>query len=317
MEKKVISVLGPISPEAMGFTDAHNHLWIAPLQTQVEDTPVLHQERLILDELLLYQEAGGTSQVDCQPGGAGRDGNKLKTLSKASNVNVIACTGFHLWKYYPDDSGLWNLDVDQAADYFSSEIFEGMEETRENDQPVHPGFIKIAVRDDIEKSPLKLIEAAVATSILSGYLIEMHTEKGSNVEKFVELLISMGMSLDRLVICHIDKRPDLELHKELAQAGCTLEYDTFFRPKYNPDKNLWKLVFEMIGAGYQKSIVFATDLADRHLWETMGNGPGLAGFITQIKNRLEKEDLEQEIIFNLMGRNIANRLAVNYKEQTV
>ena len=122
MEKKVISVLGPISPEAMGVTDAHNHLWISPLKTQAEYTPVLNQERLILEELMLYQEAGGTSQIDCQPGGAGRDGNKLKILSEKSGVNVVACTGFHLSDYYPGDSELWNLDVEQAADYFSSEI---------------------------------------------------------------------------------------------------------------------------------------------------------------------------------------------------
>ena len=317
MEKKVISVLGPIAPEVMGITDAHNHLWISSLKTQVENSPVLDQEQQIIDELLIFKNAGGSSQVDCQPGNAGRDGKKLKLLSMASGVNIIACTGFHLKEYYPEDTNLWNKDIDQAAEYFLSEIHEGLEETRNNDQPVYPGFIKIAVRDKVENSPLKLIEAAAYASKQSGYLIEMHTEKGSNVEKFVELLISFGLSLDRLVICHIDKRPDLELHKELAQEGCSLEYDTFFRPKYKPDENLWKLIIEMVNSGYQKSIVFATDLADRHLWSTMGKGPGLAGFITKIKSRLEEEGLEREIISNLLGRNIADHLAVIHKEQTV
>ena len=52
------------------------------------------------------------------------------SISKASGVHVIACTGFHLQSYYPDDYKIWTMDIDQAVEYFLNEIQEGLEETR-------------------------------------------------------------------------------------------------------------------------------------------------------------------------------------------
>ena len=308
-----MTVLGPISPESMGITDAHNHLWISPLETLVGEAPILNQEELILNEVIDYKKAGGSSQIDCQPGGAGRDGNRLRKLSELSGVNVISCTGFHLREYYPKDAAFWKLDTDQAAAYFLSEIEEGLEETRDKNT-VYPGFIKIAIRETVKKSPLQLIEAAVTASLESGYAIEMHTEKGAGIEDFLDLITKLGLPPDRLVICHIDKRPDLGLHKELAQAGCLMEYDTFYRYKYQPEKNLWKLIPHMIKAGYHKSIALATDIADNKLWKTMGDGPGLVGFIDLIKRRLEREIKNQSIIADLTGGNIAGHLAIGVEE---
>ena len=297
MGKKVITVLGPVTQKSMGFTDAHNHLWISAQTNQKINSPVLDQQQQIIEELALYKDAGGDSQVDCQPGGSGRDGNKLKILAEESGVNIVGCTGFHLRDYYPENSLLWNLSLEQAYDSFVSEISQGMAETRGKDHPVYPGFIKIAVMETIEDSPLKLIEAAVAASIKTGYAIQMHTEKGKNAEYFLEHISALGLPLTSLIICHLDKRPDLGLHQELAQTGCRLEYDTFFRPKYHPEKNLWMLIREMVAAGYHRSIVFASDLADSHMWKTMGKGPGLAGFLTNIKQRLNKEGLDPNYYF--------------------
>lgn len=314
MEMKIVTVLGPLAPEDMGVTDAHNHLWISPQTVPADNAPVLDQEDRILEELQEFKSAGGRSQIDCQPSGAGRDGNRLRVLSQKSGVHIVACTGFHLREYYPGKPNPWSMDADQAAEYFLSEIHDGLRETREGNQPVFPGFIKIAVRDTVEKSPLNLIDGAIFASVESGYAIEMHTEKGIGVVDFLEHISRRGLPLNNLVICHIDKRPDPGLHKELAQAGCLLEYDTFFRPKYHPEKNVWKLIPEMVRDGYDRSIALATDLADKVLWKTMGDGPGLVGFVGQVKERLESEISDPSIVSDLMGRNIAKRFALSIPE---
>ncbi len=310
MDKKVISVLGPIDSDELGLTDAHNHIWISKTLTQLKNAPVLDRESLILEELIAYRQVGGRSQLDCQPGGAGRDGNKLYQLSQASKVNIIANTGFHLKEYYPEESNIWQMDMDQAGEYFLSEIDLGLEETRNSSAPVFPGFIKIAVRENLDTSPQHLMKAAAMVSKERDYLIEMHTQKGSEIERFVQFFDQTGMNLDKLVICHIDKRPDLGLHKELAQTGCLLEYDTFFRPKYEPEKNLWPLIKEMVADGYGTSIACATDLAESVLWQKIGGGPGLVGFIELIKNRLEADLNNTGAVEKLVGGNIASRLAV-------
>ena len=314
MDKKVTTVLGPIAPETMGITDAHNHLWISSLEGVARGVPVLDRYELILEELEDYKKNGGSSQIDCQPGAAGRDANRLRELSISSGVNIVACTGFHLEAYYPDGNTLWRMDQDVAAEYFIGEIVSGLLETRDNDVPVFPGFIKVAVREDLENTPRHLLEAAVEASERSGLAIEMHTERGAGVENFLDFYSKKEFSLDRLIICHMDKRPDVGLHKELVQAGCMLEYDTFFRPKYLPDKNVWNLIPEMVNAGYHRSLVLATDLAESDLWAKIGGGPGLAGFVNKIMKRLETIIADGDIILDLMGANIARCFAVNDKE---
>ncbi len=307
MEKQVVTVLGRVLADRLGITDAHNHLWISSVAGEEKNLPVLNQQDPIIAELTLYRHAGGGSQLDCQPGGAGRDGNRLYHLSSTTGVQIIACTGFHLNDYYPEDSGLWQMDSDQAGDYFLGEIRDGLEETRSY-IPVFPGFIKIAVRESLENSPRQLLEAAVKASNESGLLIEMHTEKGAGVEEFVEYLLGLGLPANRLVICHIDKRPDSGLHRELARTGCLLEYDTFLRPKYKPEQNLWPMLLELVRDGYEDSIALATDLADNKMWINLGDGPGLEAFITVIKKRLDDLIQDHGIVEKLMGGNICSRL---------
>jgi len=310
MGKKVKTVLGEIEKNELGITDAHNHLWISKQTLEVESAPVLDQRDKIINELVAYRQLGGGSQVDCQPGGSGRDGNHLRFISKVSGVNVIACTGFHLKSYYPVGYKIWKMDINQAVDYFMNEIQEGFEETRLA-ETVYPGFIKIAVGETLNDSPQDLMEAAFIASKESGLLIEMHTEKGASVEEFLKYFEQLGLENNRLVICHIDKRPDSGLHIELAKAGYLLEYDTFFRPKYQPDVNLWPLLSKMVNAGFSKSIAVATDLADSMMWNSMGGGPGLVGFIEIIKSRLDSEFNDPIIVNQLLGGNISNRLAVD------
>jgi phosphotriesterase-related protein len=235
-------------------------------------------------------------------------------MSRASGVHVVACTGFHLSDYYLPDFEIWEYTSDQAAEYFLDEIRNGLRETRGSEEIVYPGFIKIAVREAIESSPIQLIEGAVAASLESGYLIEMHTEKGVGAELFLDHLSRMGLPSDRLVFCHIDKRPDFALHRELAGEGCLLEYDTFFRPKYNPEQGVWPLLREMVGAGFDRSIACATDLADSSQWHSYGGEPGLVGFVVDLKGQLVDEQFGEEVIDRILGENIAERLVVDFKE---
>lgn len=314
MDGQIITVLGPVDPTALGTTDGHNHMWITPQAVPAADAPVLDRPEEILAELHEYRQTGGDSQLDCQPVYAGRDGNRLRWLSQESGVWILANTGFHLQQYYPEDAPIWTMSAEQAYDLFIGEIRQGLIETREAGSPVYPGFIKIAVRESLEDSPRNLIEAGVRASLESRFLIEMHTERGQDIEAFVDFITGLGLSPDRLVICHIDKWPDLGLHQSLAAEGFLLEYDTFFRPKYKPEEHVWPLVEAMVDAGYERSLVLATDLADGSLWRRIGGGPGITGFITEIKMRLKAMALDDTSIYLLTGGNIARGLTVQSKE---
>lgn len=309
MPEQVITVTGPAAPETLGITDAHNHLWITALPEIASGAPVLNDETAIRQELIDYREAGGGAQIDCQPGGCGRDGNRLLRLSQDSGVLVVASTGFHLPRYYPPGAVLWAMDADQAARYFLDEIRNGLQESRAA-QVVFPGLIKIAVPERLADAPSAQMLAAARASLESGYAIAMHTERGAGVEDYLDWFNRQGVRPERLVFCHVDKRPDHGLHQELARAGVLLEYDTFFRPKYRPEQNVWPLIEYMVNAGLQDSLALATDLADGELWARIGGGPGLLGFAVTIRRRLEVMGFTPSAIAAMLGGSIARRLAV-------
>ena len=161
-----MTVLGPVAPEALGVTDAHSHLYIAPVPGGAADAPVLTDVAGVARELTDFRRRGGGAIVDCQPGGCGRDGNVLRRLSHETGVHVIAATGFHRRVYYPADEPLFNLSAKQATDFFLGEIREGLTETRpqrssetsEVSNVVYPGIIKIAAEAMLDASPLSLFE---------------------------------------------------------------------------------------------------------------------------------------------------------------
>lgn len=306
---KLRTVSGLLDPERAGITDAHNHLWIAPVQTMGGGAPVLNNQSAISAELIDYRLAGGSTIIDCQPAGCGRDGNILRELSETSEVNVIACTGYHLRRYYPDNYWLFGASVDAASGYFIKELEHGLDETRSSDSPVQAGFIKIACEDSIDKSPLQLMEAAVIASLETGAALEVHTEKGADAERIVERLFAFGLAPERLILCHVDKRVEFGFHADMAQEGILLEYDTFYRPKYQPDDNVWLLLEQMVEAGLDAQVVIATDMAEASMWARMGKGPGLTGLITQIIPRLERFGCDADSVHRLTGGTISARLA--------
>jgi phosphotriesterase-related protein len=310
-QARVMTVLGPVPVDNLGVTDAHTHVWIVPPPGLPPGLPRLDDEAAIIAELQDYRRSGGGALVDCQPGGCGRDGNRLRAIVQTSRVHIIASTGFHLRKYYPPDFWLYQSDVDADAvrAWFVDELTRGLDETLEAETPVRAGFIKIACEARLEETPAALIEAAAAAGAETGSAIEVHTERGADAERIVIRFQQLGFPLDKLVICHVDKRPDFGLHQDLAMAGVMLEYDTFYRPKYHPEKHVWPLLAQMADAGLADHIALATDMAEASMWTRLGGSPGLTAFMGRIRPRLRAMGLASETIRGLMGGNIARVLA--------
>ena len=215
----IVSVLGPVPAGQLSVADAHTHIWIEPVEGAAEGSPTLTDYGGALDELSEYRQAGGSAVVDCQPGGCGRDGRMLARLSLESRVCILASTGFHRRRYYPSDYWLWQASADEAARYFLDEIQCGLVETRADAAPVRPGLIKVACEASLENTPRNALEGATVAAAYSGLGIEVHTERGADADRILRFFLDRGMPAHKLVLCHLDKRPDLSLHMELAAAG--------------------------------------------------------------------------------------------------
>ncbi len=71
----VQTVLGPIDPDALGFTLPHEHTQIAlwHIQSRWDYWQLTRDEPVILDELARFRAAGGSGLVDLTLPGVGRD----------------------------------------------------------------------------------------------------------------------------------------------------------------------------------------------------------------------------------------------------
>jgi 5-phospho-D-xylono-1,4-lactonase len=305
-DRVLVSVTGAVEPESIGLADAHNHLWIAPIADAAADSPVLNDLNLLLGEMKVFAADGNgqAAQFDCQPGGFGRDAVKLRELAVQSGVVVICCTGYHL-KRYAQSHWLWTASAGRAADHFSRELLAGVKELPDDD-PIRAGFIKIAFEEDPAVTPPSLLEAVGAAVQATGCAVEVHTEQGKAAERILPLLEQNGIPANRIVLCHMDKRKDIVLHRDLMAAGALLEYDTFTRTEKYPDP--YPFLKQVIEQGLWRGVALATDMARTEQWAKYGGA-----VFSRILDVPEFESIEGalsgEVRAGLLGGNIVRRLA--------
>ncbi|HEX2907932.1 MAG TPA: hypothetical protein VHO69_13770 [Phototrophicaceae bacterium] len=303
----LLTVTGKIPIEAVQMADAHAHAWIKPPPAIMDDNaPILDDYDAILDELTEFGSAGGTTLIDCQPGGCGRDARMLANLAEMTGLHITATTGFHLKRYYPLESWLWTASQAEVVAHFLEELTVGISETSNT---VRATTSKVGYEGLIDGQVRTLMEAAAQAAYQTGAAVLVHTEHGKNVEALLPFFADFGVPPSRLYLCHLDKRPDPGLHRELAQAGVLLGYDTFLRPKYNPEENVWPLLKTIVEAGFSGSIALGLDTSRPAMWAHQGGEWGLLALPQLIIPRLRAEGIAESVIAALTGQNIARRLA--------
>ncbi len=301
------TVLGTADVDEVYLADGHEHLWIVPPPGVAPEARFdLSDETKIVAELKDFKAAGGTALVDCQPGGCGRNADKLAAFSRVTGLHIAAVTGFHLQKYYAPDDPLWSASAENAAAIFIAELRTGM---RESTGGARATVIKVGYDGQIEGQRRVLMEGAAQAASETGAAILFHTEAGRNVEALLPFFNGRSVRAEQLYICHVDKRPDIGLHRELAKAGVLLGYDTFGRPHYDPEHGLWPLLRTMVSDGLEHRIAIGLDFSRSVNWQHYGGGPGLLLLPQVIIPRLRTEGISEAAIARLTGKNIAERLA--------
>jgi len=297
------TVAGLVLVDEVRLADGHAHAWISPPEgVAPEDRIQLDDVTAIQAELRDFQAAGGTTLIDCQPGECGRDATMLVRIARQTGLHITATTGFHQQKYYPPQHWLWSVSAAAAAAYFVEELTVGM---RETGGTVRATTIKVGYDGVIDGQRQVLMEAAAEAARRTGAAILFHTERGNNVEALLPFFADRGVPANQLYLCHVDKRPDGGLHRELAQAGVLLGYDTFLRPKYDPDQGAWALIRALVADGLSDHIAIGMDLAIASMWRRIGGGPGMPALPEQIVPRLRTEGIPEAVIIQLAGRNVA------------
>lgn len=312
---KVQTILGPISPDELGFTDAHGHL-IMDRDLIVAKHPdfKLADPDKVVEEVNLFMQAGGRAMVETSPIGCGRNVRAMVEVAERTGLHVVASTGVQKSEYYLDSHWRNFYSAEQMAEIFIEEISQGMDANSYNGPyfdriDAKAGIIKVATPYQfISPTDERIFKAAAIAHKETGAPITSHTEMGTMGVEQVELMISYGVDPAHFTVGHMDRNPDLYIHKRIAEKGAFLLYDTPSRVKYHPESTFIELVTGMVEAGFGKQIVWGGDMARRSYFVSYGGGPGLAYVPKLFVSRMREDGITEEVIQDIFIHNPARAL---------
>jgi phosphotriesterase-related protein len=295
MAGKVRTVLGDVRTEDLGIVLMHEHiLWdlrfyceLPPQATKrklargqidisnlgelrrnpfaIWDNLLQDDVDLAIDELKRFRWAGGKTVVDANCTGMGGDVAALRRIALETGVNIITGCGYYIDPSHP--AGLKAKGVDEICRDMIHEIANGRQGTG-----IKPGIIgEIGTSQSLTDGEEKVLRAAANTQIETGLPIYVHPyfrDGKYHALKSLDILDQEGADLNRVVMCHMDGNLDFDYHKQVAERGVYIEYDTFGKEYTRTDLNYElpkdthrvKMIVKMLEAGFDERILVSHDI---------------------------------------------------------
>jgi phosphotriesterase-related protein len=322
----VRTVRGDRTPDGLGWTLGHEHLVARPPKIVTDDDLRLDDEEAAARELTSFREAGGGAVVEMTTVDYGRDAAALARLSERSGVDVIAATGFNKGRFADgivgrhSDEALVAWMVGEvrfgALPYAPPETITltepGLREGPDGARTPRAGLIKASTgAGGPSEGERRSLQAAIAAHHATGAPIGTHTEKADWALEQAQAFRDGGVPPDKVLIGHLDFRPEVLFLLEVASAGVCLGLDQFSKEKYLADEDRVDLVVALASEGHLAQLVLSGDLARRSYWPGYGHehAPGFAHLPRTIAPMLRAEGLSDEDLRTLFIDNPRRWLA--------
>ncbi len=336
--KTVRTVTGDLDPVELGVCDAHDHLFLSsPLLPGQE----LDDPHAAAAELAAFHAAGGRAVVQWTPYGMGRGAASLAGLSRAAGVHLVAATGLHQAGHYRPER-LATL-YDGLAGLFVEELTRGIRDDgptsgdgstsadgpTSGDAPAtdgeaaataaaaatapRAGMIKVAGGyHGLDAHARRVMTAAAEAHHATGAPIGVHHELGTAALDVLELLCGrLGVAPQSVILGHLNRFPDLRLHREAAESGAYLAFDGPSRANHATDWRLLEDLTALAEAGYGDRLLLGGDTTTAGARSVSG-GPGMPFLLTGLRPRLVRE-LGEEYAELILRENPARAFAVDWR----
>ncbi|MEE9198754.1 MAG: phosphotriesterase-related protein [Dehalococcoidia bacterium] len=325
---KVQTVLGPKDPGTLGVTLTHEHVLMhfKPLFVEPEEAsqkamarhPItleelgwvrfnwashrehlgLYDEEEIIEEVSLYDRAGGQSLVEASSIGLGRDPLGLARVSRATGLNIIMGSGYYVEHFQSED---WKeMGEDAMVEQIVKDVMEGV-----GDTGIRSGIIgEVGCSWPWTEAEKRSVRAAARAQRETGAPLLIHPGRHPSAPlEITEVIAEAGGDLRRTIMSHIDRTiPDYEAVKKLAETGCYIEYDLFglesaiypLAPIDMPnDGKRVDFIVQLIRDGHLDQIVVAHDTAFQTRLVRYG-GHGYAHLIENVIPIMRRKGMTQE-----------------------
>jgi predicted metal-dependent phosphotriesterase family hydrolase len=289
--KKVQTVLGEISPEELGFTLPHEHVFHDIYEITLNSHMILCDPEVARFELGIFKEKGGGTIIDQTVHGLNPNPLALREVAEDVGINIVAGTGFYWERFHPT----WLADMSETdmVRLMVSDLTQGFAGT-----DVKAGIIGEIGTNHRAISPAeeRVIRACAAAQREVPVPIATHalfTRIGMDQAR---AFADAGADLDKVVIGHVDTTPDVDYHEELIGFGVWIAYDAIGQLDKQPDEGRADAIVELIRRGHRDRILLSTDVGKRGALRTYG-GQGydhvITGFLPLLRERgLTEADIE-------------------------
>ncbi len=312
----VRTVLGDIDAGKLGRVDTHEHLMImgGPIVDRDPDT-LLDDVDEAVSEVSAFRDAGGGTIIDAIPVACGRDPNALVEISRKTGVHIVATSGFHRSTSYPERHWARRYPVELLTSVLDDDVVRGIDAWDlagpvVDSTAVLPGVLKLATGlNAIDPAEHRMLKAVAAVHRSRDLPILTHTERGTFASRQLDLLQDEGVDPSRVMVGHLDRLPDLEVHRDLAKRGAFLGYDGLAREKYRPFRAVTEVVRQLILEGFGGQLLLGGDVGRRSMRLASG-GLGIVGVLTTMVPDLRSGGITAESIQEILIANPARFLRI-------
>ncbi|TXC97092.1 phosphotriesterase [Streptomyces sp. ISID311] len=295
----VRTVLGDIAPADLGVCNAHDHLFLRSPRLPGQE---LDDAGAAAAELGAFRAAGGAAVIQWTPYGMGRGAAELPGLARESGVRIVAATGLHQAVHYAPEV-LERVRADLAG-LFVGELTVGIGGTGPR-----AGMIKVAGGfHGLDRHARYTMAAAAEAQRATGAAIGVHLELGTGALDVLDLLCGeLAVPPDRVILGHLNRAPDLAVHRAAAGAGAYLAFDGPSRAHHATDWRLPEALAALAAAGFADRILLGGDTTTADA-RSVNGGPGMPHLLNRHRNRLELA-LGADLVTQFLTANPAHAFA--------
>jgi len=265
--EEVQTFRGPLSPDDLGTTLIHEHVFVGHPELDLNlPHPEWSEDRAIetaVEGLERLWDLGVRTVVDLTVLGLGRDVARVRRVANQVRMHLVASTGYYTPDVLPayfhtHGPGLLVDGPDPLLELFVRDIEEGIAETG-----VRAGMLKVVTdRQGITPDVRRVMTAAAEAHLLTGVPITTHTHAPSqNGRDQLAFFRERGVAPERLIIGHCGDTQDLDYLRELMDAGVTIGMDRFGMEHVLPDEARVATVLALLREGYADRMVLSHDAA--------------------------------------------------------
>ena len=331
----VTTVLGEVDSSELGVVLPHEHLianatgqWMPPeseleLEASLEAygmhnrgavqmAPFSFREALFqldapvaLEELRSAARTGIGTLVELSIPGIGREPGVLKALSQLAGVHVVMGCGEYV--EFAHSPYIAHANAETIRDVLLGDLLDGV-----GPQRIRAGIIgEIGTSNTPTAAELKVLSGAAMAQLVTGVALNIHRSifpdpMGALVA--IDHVLGLGVDPAKVVISHVDERPEPEFALAAAERGVMVELDTFGMeqwatsarrgddfPRRALDHDRLDMLKVLLDAGYLDQILISHDLCMKPQFSAYG-GWGLAHLTVNIEPRLRSCGVSDEEI---------------------